>query len=94
MMGLYDNYIESKSHHEKERLQGDVSSYDFFEIQDDVNKFYYTVNENNDQNPVSGLRICERGCVTVLSPLVTEGMTMKMTDIVEILVTSCFPTKL
>ena len=51
-VGTLDNYDESKSHHENERLQGDVPSYDFFEIQDDVSEFYCTVTKYCKQNQV------------------------------------------
>jgi phage terminase Nu1 subunit (DNA packaging protein) len=61
VLELYDNYAESKSNHENERLQSDVSSYDFFEMQDDVSEFYYMVIEYYRKNPVSDLRICEKG---------------------------------
>ena len=63
VLGLYDNYNESKRHHDEERLHGDNSSYDFFEMQDDDIKLHYTVTEYCNQNPVSGLRICEKGCL-------------------------------
>ncbi len=60
-MGLYENYDESKSHHELERSQSDVSSYDFFEMCNDVSDFYYMVTEFYKDNPVSGFRFCEKG---------------------------------
>ena len=66
---LYDNYDESKNHHENERLQGDVSSCDFFEVWDDVGGFYCMVIEYYKQNPVSGLRICEKGACDSLGSI-------------------------
>ena len=43
LLGLYDNYDKSKSHHENGRLQYDVVFYDFFEMQDDVSEFNYII---------------------------------------------------
>jgi hypothetical protein len=60
ILGLYENYDESKNHHENERTHGDVSSYDFFEMCNDVSDFYYMVKEFYKANPVSGFRVCEK----------------------------------
>ena len=61
VLGLYENYDESKSHHGNERSHSDVSSYDFFEMCNDVSDFYYMVTEFYKENPLPGLRVCEKG---------------------------------
>ena len=60
VLGLYDNNDEGRAIM-NERLQGDVSSYDYFEMQDDVSEFYHMATEYHKQNPVSGLRISDKG---------------------------------
>ena len=61
VLGLYENYDENKSHHDNERSHSDVSSYDFFEMCNDVSDFYYMVTEFYKENPLPGLRVCEKG---------------------------------
>ncbi len=56
-MGLYENYDESKSHHDNERSHSDVSSYDFFEMCNDVSDFYYMMTEFYKENSRPGLRL-------------------------------------
>ena len=60
-MGLYENYDENKSHHDNERSNRDLSSYDIFEMCNDVSDFYYMVTEFYKENPLPGLRVCEKG---------------------------------
>ena len=60
-MVLHENYDEGKSHHENERIHNDVSSFDFFEMCNDVSDFYYMVTEFYKANTVSGFRVCEKG---------------------------------
>ncbi len=41
VLGLYENYDESKSHCDNERSHSDLSSYDFFEMCNDVSDSLY-----------------------------------------------------
>ena len=61
ILGLYENYDETKSHHENEQSNSDISSYDFFEMCNDASDFYYMVTEFYKANPVPGFRVCEKG---------------------------------
>jgi hypothetical protein len=68
ILGLYENYNEGKNHHKNERTQGDVSSYDFFALCNDVSDFYYMVTEFYKDSPVSGFRVCKMGeCDSLVS---------------------------
>jgi hypothetical protein len=58
---MYENYDETKSHHENEQSNSDISSYDFFEMCNDASDFYYMVTEFYKANPVPGFRVCEKG---------------------------------
>jgi hypothetical protein len=96
ILGLYENYDEGKNHHENERTQDDVSSYDFFEMCNDVSNFYYMVTEFYKDNPVSWFRVARRGSVTVLGlyGMLRMILAMMKTNVLDVPVTSFLPTLL
>ena len=95
-MGLYENYDESKSHHDNERSHSDVSSDDFFEMCNDVNDFCYMVTEFYKENPLPGLMVCEKGECDSLGSIggVEDDISEGIEKALDVSLPSYFPTQL